>query len=445
MNEPVISVGILTESAINFELYGEFNSSAYPRKLSGKFSAFIRDKKIVLTKEGNELLTKEEIVITPADFETESFLLRDVKIGKNFHWEKYEDQRFRGSLKLIIEDDKITAVNIIPLEEYLLSVISSEMSASSSLELLKAHAVVSRSWLIAQLNNKKQKKDSKISSEFIINEKEIIKWYDREEHLLYDFCSDDHCQRYQGVLRLVNDAAFAAIEETRGMVLTYNGEVCDTRFSKCCGGITESFENVWAPVKYPYLSSIIDYKFEPDGYFVDLTKEDFAVKWIKGSPHAFCNTTDQKILSQVLVDYDQTTRDFYRWKVEYTQDEISEIIFKKSGIDFGSIKDLLPAERGYSGRITKLRILGTKSEILVGKELEIRKWLSKSHLYSSAFIVHKEKIKNGIPERFILEGAGWGHGVGLCQIGAAVMGEMGYSFDEILSHYFKGTRLEKAY
>ncbi len=445
MTEPIISVGILTGDKVNFDLYGEFSSPIYPKKLSGKLNAVIREGKIILIKDGIELCSDEKIVITPADFETDSFLLHDVKIGKSFHWEKIEDQRFRGSLRLIIEEGKVTAVNIIPLEEYLTSVISSEMSAGSSLELLKAHAVVSRGWLIAQLDKKKEQTASAREHVFIKNENELVKWYDRTEHSLYDFCSDDHCQRYQGVTRIISDTVFAAVEETRGMVLTYNGKVCDTRFSKCCGGITESFENVWAPVNYPYLSSVIDYKFEPGGYFVDLTKESYAVKWIKGAPHAFCNTEDPKILSQILVDYDQTTKDFYRWKVEYKQDEISEIIFKRSGIDFGNIVDLIPLERGYSGRISKLKIVGTKKEFKVGKELEIRKWLSNSHLYSSAFVVTKGKLQKGIPQKFTLEGAGWGHGVGLCQIGAAVMGEMGYSFDEILSHYFKRSRLEKIY
>ncbi len=445
MNEPIINVGILTDDIITFDLYGEFSSPSYPKSLSGRFTASRDMGKITLKKDTETIFSGNNIFITPADFETDSFLLRDVKIGKNFHWERTENQRFRGTLKLIVDEGKITAVNIIPLEEYLSSVISSEMSSNSSFELLKAHAIISRGWLIAQLDRKKEAKNSNGSQEFINNENELIRWYDRSEHSLYDFCSDDHCQRYQGITKILNDTALAAVDETNGIVLTSGGKVCDTRFSKCCGGITESFENVWAPVSYPYLSSVIDYKFEPDGYFVDLTQERFAANWIKGSPHAFCNTNDPRIISQVLVDFDQSTQDFYRWKVEYTQDEISEIISQKSEIDFGNITNLIPIERGNSGRISKLKIVGTKKEMIVGKELEIRRWLSRTHLYSSAFTVSTEKIENGIPKKFVLTGAGWGHGVGLCQIGAAVMGEMGYSFDEILSHYFLGTRLQKVY
>jgi SpoIID/LytB domain protein len=358
-----------------------------------------------------------------------------VLIGINFHWEKKENQRFLGSLKIIVENGKLTVINLVQAEQYLMSVISSEMSANSSVELLKAHAIISRSWLLAQIQKRKQiaNTQQKYISE-IKSEEERIRWYDREDHILYDVCADDHCQRYQGITRLFAHNAQVSIEETTGMVLTSGGKICDARFSKSCGGITESFENVWENIEHPYLQTLVDYKFSPDDYNFDLRDEKSAEQWIKNSPPAFCNTQDVKILSQVLTDYDQKTKDFYRWDVEYTQDEISELIKIKSGIDFGSIIDLIPIERGYSGRIIKLKIIGTKQTLTIGKELEIRKTLSKTHLYSSAFLIYKSGIENNIPQKFKLRGAGWGHGVGLCQIGAAVMGEMGYRFDEILLH-----------
>ena len=440
MKEPLISIGILTAKEIRFDLYGEFLIEFSDKKFSGRYKAKLENGRINIIHEKQEILSSVEIIFTPNDLETESFLLRDVVIGKNFHWEKKENQRFRGALKFIIEKDEITAVNILPIEEYLISVISSEMNARSSKNLLKAHAIVSRGWLLSQL----EKKNSNPVSE-IITEDEIIRWYDREDHANYDLCADDHCQRYQGVTKIISDNASDAITETRGLALMYNDKICDTRYSKSCGGMTEPFENVWEPEHHPYLSSIIDYKFEPDGTEVDLRIEKNSERWIKSSPNAYCNTSDAKILSQILVDFDQTTLDFYRWKVEYTQDELAGIIHRKSGIDFGKIIDLIPIERGNSGRLIKLKIVGTNKTITIGKELEIRKTLSASHLYSSAFIVLKENIVEEIPQKFILKGAGWGHGVGLCQIGAAVMGELGYGFDEILTHYFHGTKIQKIY
>ncbi len=442
MTQPNISIGIVSAKEISFELYGEFAIAGVGKKLSGKFKAKMADNSIKLIFDGKEILSKSEIVINPIDIETESFLLKDVVIGINFHWQKKEKQRFRGKLKFIIEKDLITAVNILPLEEYLTSVISSEMSPNSSLELLKAHAVVSRSWLLAQLAKKSKIKSYSVETD---TEEELIRWYDREDHLNYDFCADDHCQRYQGIGRVVNDHAVAAINATRGLILIYNNEICDTRYSKCCGGITELFENVWENTPHKYLEVLTDYKYENETFIKGLTEETLAAKWIKSNPNAFCNTSDAKILKQVLVDFDQSTKDFFRWNVEYSQEEISNIIKEKSGYDFGEILDLIPVERGTSSRLTKLKIVGSKKVKTIGKELEIRRTLSKSHLYSSSFIVSKEDIVNGVPQKFILEGAGWGHGVGLCQIGAAVMGEMGYSFDAILMHYFRGAAIHKGY
>lgn len=440
MKEPLISIGILTAKEVRFDLYGEFLIESSGKKFSGRFKAKLENGRINVFHEKEEIITAGEIIFTPNDLETESFLLRDVVIGKNFHWEKKENQRFRGALKFIIEKDEITAVNILPLEEYLISVISSEMSAHSSKELLKAHAIVSRGWFLSQLEKK-----NKNSMNEIVTEEEIIRWYDREDHTNYDLCADDHCQRYQGVTRVISDNAADAISETRGLVLTYGDTICDTRYSKCCGGITESFENVWEPIHYSYLTSVVDNKFELDDAEMDLTKDNNAERWIRKNPSAYCNTLDRKILSQILVDFDRPTNDFFRWKVEYTQEELAETIFKKSGIDFGNIIDLIPIERGNSGRIIKLKIVGTKKTVTIGKELEIRRTLSQSHLYSSAFIISKEKIIDDVPQMFVLEGAGWGHGVGLCQIGAAVMGELGYSFDEILTHYFHDTQIKRLY
>jgi SpoIID/LytB domain protein len=279
----------------------------------------------------------------------------------------------------------------------------------------------------------------------IITQDEIIRWYDREDHILYDVCADDHCQRYQGVTKTHAHNAEKAVKETRGYVLLFNDKICDARYSKSCGGVSETFENVWEEIEHPYLQRITDYKFDPDGFSTDLVNEEDAIKWIANSPPAFCNTKDEKILDQVLNNYDRKTKDFYRWKVIYTQDEIKRLIESKLEMEFGDIIDLVPVKRGHSGRLIKLKIIGTKKTLIIGKELEIRKVLSDSHLYSSAFIVHREEFLDNVPQTFILQGAGWGHGVGFCQIGAAVMGEKGYYFDEILLHYFKGANIKKVY
>jgi stage II sporulation protein D len=446
MNEPKISVGILSEEELNFELYGDYKSSGFLHPFSGSFNARIVDGRIICVRGDEKIEISDEIVFEPENPNTDSFLLKEVTIGVKFHWERKEKQRFNGALKLLKEGDKITAINVVPVEKYLVSVISSEMSAKCSLQLLKAHAIISRSWLLAQIQKSNELKKEKTSYQTVFQtEDELIKWYDREDHTHFDVCADDHCQRYQGITKVFTDVAKAAIKETAGMVLTSEGNICDARFSKSCGGVSESFENVWEPVKYPYLTRIIDHKYEPENLSLDFSKEENAVKWIEANPPAYCNTTDKKILSQILLDYDQETTDFYRWKTEFTQAELSNLIKEKSGIDFGEIIDLIPVERGLSARLIKLKIVGTKKTLIIGKELEIRRTLSKSHLYSSAFIVKKSGILNGIPQKFVLVGAGWGHGVGLCQIGAAVMANKGFQFDEILLHYFKDSKLEKIY
>lgn len=441
--EPLLSVGILTSKAIKFELYGDFSVAGLKDNFSGVYSAEVQDNKIICKSSKHEITLDDRVEFVPTDPISESFLLRDVIIGKKFHWERKEKQRFIYSLVLQKTDNEIVAINHIPLERYLTSVISSEMSAKSSIELLKAQAVIARSWVIAQIEYSKKISDDEKHESFVEFNDELIKWYDREDHKLFDVCSDDHCQRFQGVTKIISEAAFNAIEKTSGVVLLSSGEVCDTRYSKCCGGITESFENVWEPVRHNYLTSIVDYKYEPENFNLDFSDELNSEKWIRGNPNSFCNTSDRVILSHILVDYDRETKDFFRWKIEYTQDELSSLVNEKSKIDFGHIIDLIPVERGDSARIVKLKIVGTKKTLTIGKELEIRRVLSKSHLYSSAFVV-KKSGKN-IPEKFTLYGAGWGHGVGLCQIGAAVMAEKGYNFDEILLHYFKNSELKKIY
>ncbi len=447
MENPEISIGILNKKAIYFDLYGIFFENTTNKKFSGKYLAQFEENTISLYQNSDKIFSGNEIILYPNDIETESFVLYDVVIGKEFHWKKTEKQRFRGTLKIIIENESLTAINILPLEEYITSVISSEMNANSSLELLKAHAIVSRSWVLAQIE--KSKNNYEIISEISKNDERII-WYQTSEHKNYDFCADDHCQRYQGISRIINDKVYEAVNSTRGLVLMYNNKICDTRYSKCCGGITESYENVWETERHYYLVPVYDYKFEQEGIDYDLTQEENATKWIKSYPHAFCNTTDEKILSQILNQYDQlknisSYNNYFRWKVEYTQDEISHFINTKSGIEFGDIIDLIPLERGYSGRIIRLKIIGSKRTFTIGKELEIRRVLSKTHLYSSAFVVTKENIVKNIPQKFIFYGGGWGHGVGMCQIGAAMMGELGYYFDEILLHYFKGAKIHKIY
>jgi stage II sporulation protein D len=444
--EPKLSVGILSEKKIYFDLYGEFSVEGLNQILSGRFSAeLIKDK--IICKRGDDIFEfQNEVLFEPIDPNIESFLIKDVIIGLKFHWERKEKQRFTGTLKIIKDDGKLTAINIISIESYLSSVISSEMNAKSSLQLLKAQAIVSRSWLLAQLQRSKhlRREKTKPKNEFI-SENEIIRWHDREEHKQFDVCADDHCQRYQGITKIISDVARQAIQQTKGIVLTYDDKLCDARYSKSCGGITESFGNVWEPIQIAYLTSVIDYKYEPENYDLNFVSENNASKWIKGNAPSFCNLTDRKIISQVLNDFDQETKDFYRWKVEYTQAELKDLINSKTQMDFGNILDLIPIERGDSARIIKLNIKGTKKEFIFGKELEIRRILSKTHLYSSAFIVEKGEIANEIPQKFTIYGAGWGHGVGFCQIGAAYMASKGYQFDEILFHYFTNTKLKKLY
>ena len=439
--EPNVSVGIMSAQRICFSLGGSYVAKG--ENVSGKQSAECSDGCILWR--GN---LYSELTFLPQD-EKAAFSLENVMIGVDFHWEREENQTFQGALKLLVEDDKIVAINVIPVENYLTSVISSEMKATSALEFLKASAIISRSWLFAQME-KRCKMNSQTQSffSFTKSDNELIKWYDREDHTLFDVCADDHCQRYQGITKASNEAVINAVEATRGQVLMNDKELCDARFSKCCGGITEEFSYCWEDKNFSYLSAVRDSDASVMGNLSpmpDLTAEAEAEKWIRSAPDAFCNTSDGKVLSQVLNDYDQETTNFYRWRVELTQQEVSDLLREKRKEDFGSILDLIPIERGKSGRLSKLKVVGTKKTLTIGKELEIRRSLSPSHLYSSAFIVEKGEAENGIPRSFTLIGAGWGHGVGMCQIGAAVMGEKGFTYDEILLHYYKGAAIKKMY
>ena len=444
--EPQIEVGIVRAAELEFNLAGKYGLSK-EQSVYGQCSAKLIGAQIQLSNEHGISLLAPEIVLFPSSLTADSFELQDVVIGIDFHWEQKETQRFQGTLKIVIEDGQLRAINVLPVERYLISVISSEMRGDSSPALLRAHAVISRSWLLAQIEKQEGLAEAgeKYQSTFE-SETEYIRWWDREDHTLFHVCADDHCQRYQGITRAQNPNVVEAVNATAGLVLTYDGKIADARFSKSCGGASELFENCWEPVHYNYLEMVIDNPEAPKGYALDLRNEANADAWLRNSPDAFCNTKDPVILSQVLNDYDQSASDFYRWTVRYSAEELSELIHRRSGRDFGQIYSLVPIERGPSGRLIRMRIEGSKLTLTVGKELVIRRWLSESHLYSSAFVIDTEGTDaNGHPTHFVLHGGGWGHGVGLCQIGAAVMGHKGYSYEEILAHYFKNTTLEKRY
>jgi len=444
MEIPVIKVGIMAEQEISFTFHGNYLIEHLEAIISGTFKAGRFGTEIYIDSGIQKWFLQGTLNLIPVDPNTGYFTLHAVTIGINFHWERKEDQVFKGNLCFLPEGDKIRAINIVSIEDYLHSVISSEMSATSSIEFLKAHAVISRSWLLAQIRkNKRLQTDPQKYKTTCQTEDELVRWYDREDHDHFDVCADDHCQRYQGMTRATSTLIESAVQETNGEVLTYLGSICDARFSKCCGGVTELFENVWEPVNHPYLQRVFDNRLQPAVFSEELTQEQAARQWIMNKPDAFCNSSDKNILIQVLNDYDQETNDFFRWQVIYTQLELSNLVRTRTGIDFGKITDLIPVERGVSGRLIKLKIVGTLHTMTIGKELEIRTTLSESHLLSSAFISEKQVIDGNL--NFVLFGAGWGHGVGLCQIGAAVMGDKGYTYSEILSHYFPGAGLEKIY
>ncbi len=448
-HEPLVTVGIVSGKRIVFSLNQPYETEGTP--VAGDQTAELAAGAIVWNgRRHRELLFRPS---APGA----SFSLKDVTIGINFHWERKETQTFTGSLRLIVDGGKILAVNELPIEQYLESVISSEMSATSSLQLLKAHAVISRSWLLAQIEKRHAAAaDAHYRPAFVETGDTLVRWYDREDHTLFDVCADDHCQRYQGITKETSPHVAEAIRQTRGQILTADGAICDARFSKCCGGAVEEFQYCWEDSAKSYLHAVRDWLPQrvaaPDtagkdaAALPDLTQEAQAEQWIRTRPASFCNTADRTVLSQVLNDYDQETTDFYRWQVEYTQQELASLLADKLHMDFGAVLDMIPLTRGKSGRIVTLKIVGTRRTLTLGKELEIRRALSKTHLYSSAFVVDRQEVSaQGIPARFTLTGAGWGHGVGLCQIGAAVMGEQGYAYDEILSHYYPGAAITKSY
>jgi SpoIID/LytB domain protein len=446
--EPIIYVGLMTgaESAL-FELKGTYVNSAGERLEGGSYRAVPSAGGVEIVRaDGWHSFSTSEYRLTPIEA-TASFIVRDITIGIDFHWQRKQDQQFQGALRIKLDSNgRLTIINEIPIEAYLTSVISSEMSPDSHPELLKAHSIVSRSWLLAQIRPwKRERRKPAFEIQTIGRSRQLIRWYDQESHTGFDVCADDHCQRYQGLAKAASPEVYEAIRATFGQALVFDGELCDARFSKSCGGMTESFHAAWEDIRLPYLAVSYDGEEFPPQYRLPLTREANAAEWIRNSPPAFCNTQDRQILKRILPDFDQETSDFYRWRAVIAQEELQELLRRKLGIDFGAIRKLEAIERGGSGRIIRMRISGERETMIVGKELEIRRALSPSHLYSSAFIIEATQARSRAPSQFKLIGAGWGHGAGLCQIGAALMAERGYDYRQILDHYYRGSQLYALY
>jgi peptidoglycan hydrolase-like amidase len=441
-SEPHIKVGLMTGAkTARVSLSGGFILDGGERVPDGDYAATFDDGAVRL--EGPARLRAGMLSLSPINFDNSLLIVHDITIGIDFHWQRKEAQHFQGALLIIARPDGLAIINELPLEAYLVSVISSEMSATCPPEALRAHAIISRSWLLAQYNNPAEQGDKiTIQSDRL----EIIKWYGRENHAGFDVCADDHCQRYQGISKAFSEAAFGAIRDTCGHVLVFEDEVCDARYSKSCGGMTELYSAAWEDKNVPYLAAVYDGETDLRGYDLPLTAEANAERWIASKPEAYCNTDSAEFLARILPGFDQETLDFYRWEVVYSEEELREILLSRAGLDVGRITGLEPVKRGESGRIVKLKITGERGAVTIGKELEIRRALSRSHLYSSAFVVETEKDEaTGLAGRFRLRGAGWGHGVGLCQIGAAVMADLGRDHAEILAHYFRGAALKTLY
>ena len=441
MRKPEVSVCIVQAEKIHFNLDGQFNAKGMT--VSGLQETEIKDGGILWN--GN---VYQELIFKPVSKDA-VINIHDVVIGINFHWQRTESQTFKGAIKFIVNDGKLGAINILPVEDYLVSVISSEMNANAPAEFLKAHAVISRSWLLAQIEKRKELRADKQDNAFFAFKKAddmLVRWYDREDHTLFDVCADDHCQRYQGITRASNPEVERAVQQTAGMVLKFNGKICDARFSKCCGGMMERFSACWEDDDKAYLIAKPD-SIDSEVKDIELTDEVNARRWIETAPKAFCNTDNKRLIKVILNNYDQETDDFYRWKIRYSQHQIAQLINSKTKADFGDIIDIIPIKRGRSARIILLKIVGTKKTFTFGKELEIRRILSDSHLKSSAFVVDKVFTENDneIPSEFILTGAGWGHGVGLCQIGAAVMADQGFDYQQILTHYYPNANIQQLY
>ncbi len=444
--EPTVGVGLLSDAArVSFVLAGDCVTNTGRHLSSGEYEASVdADGGIAITDAQGRVerfahVDGVELQLRNAT----TFTLRSVTIGIDFHWQQQEDQTFTGDLLLRADAQRrLLVINRVPVEAYVTSVIASEMSATAHPELLKAHAIISRSWLLAQLVPWQSAQDKPGQSR---TAEEIVRWYDRENHADFDICADDHCQRYQGVTKVTTARVYEAINATRGVVLAYQGELCDARFSKSCGGFTELFSTAWADAEVPYLQAFYDGGVLPADCRLPLNDEANAAAWIRQAPPAFCNANDATILNRILPDFDQATTDFFRWQVTLEQAELQSLLERKLGLSFGAILALESVERGASGRLKRLRIVGEQRTLVIGKELEIRRALSPSHLYSSAFVIESEAVQNGVPARFTLRGAGWGHGVGLCQIGAALMAEQGYDAAQILQHYYRGTQLFELY
>ena len=443
--EPVIAVGVMTipAGAVRFTLHGDFVTANNVTLRGGSYQTSVANN---LLQFDNGSFYESEVTLTPTA--NASFTIHDVVIGIGFHWERKEEQSFQGVLKLKLDGaGNLLVINLVLLESYVTSVISSEMSATSNLQLLKAHSIISRSWLLAQIKPWRMERQADLSNGAIFTnddgEQELIRWYAKEAHTEFDVCADDHCQRYQGSTKATEPRVFETIQSTRGSVLTFDDTMCDARFSKCCGGMVEDYAAAWDNTKLDYLTVLYDGENFPAEYPLPLTNEANARQWILGHPPAFCNTQDKEILSRILPGFDQETTDFYRWRVTLQQDELQALLQKKLGVEFGAILRLEPVERAESGRLVKLRIVGEKTSLIIGKELEIRRAFSPSHLYSSAFMIEAEAAP--IPKHFTLHGAGWGHGVGLCQIGAALMAERGAPYENILTHYYPGAMLHLLY
>jgi stage II sporulation protein D len=458
--EPLIRVGLMTKARrARITLSGRYVTDAGEPLDAGGYVARFDDAGVVLADEASDVQAEgvETLRLSPVDFEACRVTVHDVTIGIDFHWQRKEAQQFQGALLIKAANDGLVIINELPLEAYLVSVISSEMSAACPPELLRAHAVVSRGWLLAQLAQTAKATSNDVDDETSTGDHhaaaasseamplEIIRWYGRESHADFDVCADDHCQRYQGISKAFAPEAFNAVRDTRGKAMVWRDEVCDTRYSKSCGGVTEVYAAAWEARDVPYLAAIYDGANDIGAYAMPLTDEANAEAWIRATPPAFCNTHSKELLARILPGFDQETSDFYRWRVSYAADELRAIIESRLGIDVGHIRSLAPLERGQSGRIIRLRIAGDRRTLVIGKELEIRRALSRSHLYSSAFVVETEAGDADYPQSFTMIGAGWGHGVGLCQIGAAVMADQGYSHGDILSHYFPGARLRALY
>lgn len=445
--QPAVTVGLVTGSeAVRFALRGEFAGGRGGVFAHGDYQARAAAGQIEITAAGGEHCAESPFFALRSASPESTFIIRDVTIGIDFHWQRKQDQEFQGALMLKLDaDGRLTVVNEISVEEYLISVISSEMSAHSNPELLKTHSIISRSWLLAQIKPWKQRRTRPPAQEPDERSVELIRWYDQENHVDFDVCADDHCQRYQGVTKAASPIVYDAVRETAGDVLVFDGALCDARYSKSCGGMTESYDAAWEDVKIKYLAVAYDGEVFPAGFELPLTVEANAENWIRSSPPAFCNTSDATVLQKILPDFDQETSDFYRWRVTLKQTELQELLQRKLGIGFGAIHRLEPVERGESGRLIRLRIVGERRTLIIGKELEIRRALSPSHLYSSAFVVETDARSSVPPVSFTLIGAGWGHGVGLCQIGAALMAERGFNFQAILSHYYRDAKLQQLY